>query len=72
MAAVSPSFPPGLPYGAPCSGSCFFISEYVEADVGSQNTFLELYNGCESAVTLSHYESADCELTRAQTERIPH
>ena len=58
--AAPPSHPPGLPYGAPCAGSCFFISEYVEAADGSTNTFLEFYNGCGGAIELGDYAMLLC------------
>lgn len=50
-----PSPPPMAPYEQRCDGSCFFISEYLEADEGSKNQFVELFNGCPSAVRLEDY-----------------
>jgi hypothetical protein len=37
----SPPPPPLVPYERHCDGSCFFISEYLEADEGSKNQFIE-------------------------------
>ena len=55
-----PAYPPGLPSGTECPGSCFFISEYVEPADSSTDGFIEFYNGCDSAVNLKDYKLLLC------------
>eukprot|EP00965_Chrysotila_dentata_P222411 6192954-Pleurochrysis_carterae.AAC.1 len=55
-----PSPPPALPRQARCRGDCIFFSEYLEAGPGSADTYLEIFNGCPTAMSLENYKLVLC------------
>ena len=55
-----PVSPDPLPLVPTCDHSCLFVSEFVEAGPSSANTFIELYNGCDSSLLLGNYRLLIC------------
>ena len=55
-----PALPPTLPHGPECAGSCVYFSEYVEPGEGSNDGFIEIFNGCDAPANLRHYRILMC------------